>query len=199
MKNLVVFASGGGSNFKSIYNNINKNDIEDARISLLISNNPESKAVKFAEENSIDTFVTNYSRYPNREEYVSKLINKVTEHKPKLIILAGYMKLIPKELVETFSKMIINIHPAKLPDFGGKGFYGMNVHQAVIDSKSKTTAVTVHYVNEEYDKGMVIHEELIDVHENDTPDSLAERVLKHEHNIYSKVINDIINNKVKYE
>ena len=199
MKNLVVFASGGGSNFKSIYNNIDKNNIEGARISLLISNNPKSKAVKFAEENSIDTFIANDSRYPDREEYVSKLIDKINEHNPELIVLAGYMKLVPKELVETFSEMIINIHPGKLPDFGGKGCYGMNVHRAVIDSKSKTTAVTIHYVNEEYDEGMVIHEELIDVLENDTPESLAERVLKYEHNIYSKVINDIINNKVEYE
>ena len=194
MKNLVVFASGGGSNFKSIYNNIEKNEIEDTRISLLISNNPKSKVVSFAEENSIDTFIANHSRYPDRDEYVSKLINKITEYRPELIILAGYMKLIPEEIVEAFSDMIINIHPGKLPEFGGKGYYGMNVHRAVIDSKSKTTAVTIHYVNEEYDKGMVIHEELIDVLDNDTPETLGERVLKYEHKIYSKVINDIINN-----
>ena len=194
MKNLVVFASGGGSNFKSIYNNIEKNEIENTRISLLISNNPKSKVVSFAEENSIDTFIANHSRYPDRDEYVSKLINKIAEYRPELIVLAGYMKLIPEEIVEAFSDMIINIHPGKLPEFGGKGYYGMNVHQAVIDSKSKTTAVTIHYVNEEYDKGMVIHEELIDVLDNDTPETLGERVLKYEHKIYSKVINDIINN-----
>lgn len=194
MKNLVVFASGSGSNFKSIYNNIEKNEIEDTRISLLISNNPKSKVVSFAEENSIDTFIANHSRYPDRDEYVSKLINKIAEYRPELIVLAGYMKLIPEEIVEAFSDMIINIHPGKLPEFGGKGCYGMNVHRAVIDSKSKTTAVTIHYVNEEYDKGMVIHEELIDVLDNDTPETLGERVLKYEHKIYSKVINDIINN-----
>jgi len=194
MKNLVVFASGSGSNFKSIYNNIEKNEIEDTRISLLISNNPKSKVVSFAEENSIDTFIANHSRYPDRDEYVSKLINKIAEYRPELIVLAGYMKLIPEEIVEAFSDMIINIHPGKLPEFGGKGYYGMNVHRAVIDSKSKTTAVTIHYVNEEYDKGMVIHEELIDVLDNDTPETLGERVLKYEHKIYSKVINDIINN-----
>ena len=194
MKNLVVFASGGGSNFRSIYNNIEKNNIEGVKISLLISNNPKSKVVSFAEENSIDTFIANHSRYPDRDEYVSKLINKIAEYRPELIVLAGYMKLIPEEIVEAFSDMIINIHPGKLPEFGGKGYYGMNVHRAVIDSKSKTTAVTIHYVNEEYDKGMIIHEELIDVLDNDTPETLGERVLKYEHKIYSKVINDIINN-----
>ena len=199
MKNLVVFASGGGSNFRSIYNNIEKNNIEGVKISLLISNNPNSKAVSFAKENSISTFIANYSRYPDRKVYADKLLSKITEHNPALIILAGYMKLIPKELVDAFSNMIINIHPGKLPDFGGKGYYGMKVHQAVIESKSKTTAVTIHYVNEEYDKGMIIHEELIDVLDNDTAESLAERVLKYEHKIYSKVINDIINNKVEYE
>ena len=131
--------------------------------------------------------------------YADKLLSKITEHNPSLIVLAGYMKLIPKELVEAFSNMIINIHPGKLPDFGGKGYYGMKVHQAVVDSKSKTTAVTIHYVNEEYDKGMIIHEELIDVLDDDTAETLAERVLKYEHKIYPKVINDIINNKVEYE
>mgnify|MGYP006089082533 FL=1 len=198
MNNLVVFASGGGSNFKSIYNNIQKNKIKDTRISLLISNNPKSKAVSFAKKNSINTFIANHSRYPDAEKYTSKLKNTIIKHNPVLIILAGYMKLIPKEIVEAFSNMIINIHPGKLPDFGGKGCYGMNVHRAVIDSKSKTTAVTIHYVNEEYDQGMIIHEELIDVLEYDTPESLAERVLKYEHKIYSQVINNIIN-RVKYE
>ena len=198
MNNLVVFASGGGSNFKSIYNNIEKNKIKDTRISLLISNNPKSKAVSFAKKKSINTFIANHSRYPDADEYTSKLKNTIIKHNPVLIILAGYMKLIPKEIVEAFSNMIINIHPGKLPDFGGKGCYGMNVHRAVIDSKSKTTAVTIHYVNEEYDQGMIIHEELIDVLEYDTPESLAERVLKYEHKIYSQVINNIIN-RVKYE
>jgi folate-dependent phosphoribosylglycinamide formyltransferase PurN len=103
------------------------------------------------------------------------------------------MKLIPKKIINRFKNKIINIHPGKLPEFGGKGYYGMNVHRAVIDSGTKSTAVTVHYVNEEYDRGMIIHEEIIDVKEDDTPETLSERVLKYEHKIYSDVINKIIN------
>ena len=108
------------------------------------------------------------------------------------------MKLIPKEVVEEFNNKIINIHPGKLPEFGGKGFYGMNVHNAVINSKVNSTAVTIHYVNEEYDKGLTIHEEPIEVYKDDTAESLSKRVLSYEHKLYSKIINQIIN-KVENE
>jgi len=195
MNNLVVFASGGGSNFRSILKNTKNNKIKNCQVSLLISNNSNSKAILYAKENRVDTFIINHQRYPDKKDYVEVLNNKINGCHPELIILAGYMKLIPKEIVDNFKNKIINIHPGKLPEFGGKGCYGMNVHKAVIDSKVKSTAVTIHYVNEEYDKGMIIYEEIIDVLEDDTPNSLSDRVLEYEHKIYSKVINNIINNK----
>ena len=108
------------------------------------------------------------------------------------------MKLIPKEVIEVFNNKIINIHPGKLPEFGGKGFYGMNVHNAVISSKVNSTAVTIHYVNEEYDKGLTIHEEPIEVYKDDTAESLSRRVLSYEHKLYSRIINQLIN-KVENE
>ena len=198
MKRLVVFASGSGSNFKAIYNNIKEQKIENAKIELLVSNNPNSGSVSFAKNNSINTFIVNQKTHPNRSSYIKSLNDRLLSCNPHLIILAGYMKLIPKEVVEAFNNKIINIHPGKLPEFGGKGFYGMNVHSAVINSKINSTAVTIHYVNEEYDKGLTIHEEPIEVYKNDTAESLSKRVLSYEHKLYSKVINQIIN-KVENE
>ena len=162
---------------------------------MLVSNNSNSNAILYAKEQKIDTFIINQQRYPDEQEYIEALTNKISQHHPSLVVLAGYMKLIPKKIISRFKNKIINIHPGKLPEFGGKGYYGMNVHRAVIDSGVTSTAVTVHHVNEEYDKGMIIHEEIIDVMEDDTPETLSERVLKYEHKIYSDVINKIINGK----
>jgi len=194
MKNIVVFASGGGSNFKSIYNDILNGKIKNTKISLLISNNPKSGAIIFARDKGIDTFVLNTNQYPEMDEYNNVLIQKLGEINPSLVVLAGYMKLIPSIITSIYEGKIINIHPGKLPDFGGKGFYGMNIHKAVINSGEKETAVTIHYVNEEYDKGMTIHEEIVSVNNNDSAESLAKRVLSIEHLVYPKIINKLLNN-----
>ena len=198
MKRLIVFASGSGSNFKAIYNNIKKQKIKNANIELLVSNNSKSGAVLFAKNNSINTFIINQKIHPDRKEYIKSLNDRLLSCNPHLIILAGYMKLIPKEVVKLFNNKIINIHPGKLPEFGGKGYYGLNVHNAVISSKVNKTAVTIHYVNEEYDEGLTIHEEPIEVFKNDTAESLSNRVLSYEHKLYSKIINQLIN-KVENE
>ena len=198
MKRLIVFASGSGSNFKAIYNNIKKQKIKNANIELLVSNNSKSGAVLFAKNNSINTFIINQKIHPDRIEYIKSLNDRLLSCNPHLIILAGYMKLIPKEVVKLFNNKIINIHPGKLPEFGGKGYYGLNVHNAVISSKVNKTAVTIHYVNEEYDEGLTIHEEPIEVFKNDTAESLSNRVLSYEHKLYSKIINQLIN-KVENE
>ena len=194
MKSIVVFASGGGSNFKSIYNSTLNGKIKNTSISLLISNNPKSGAVLFAKEKDIDVFILNANRYPDNDEYESVLIEKLKKVEPILVILAGYMKLIPSKTTSIYKGKIINIHPGKLPDFGGKGFYGMNVHQAVINSGVKETAITIHYVNEEYDKGMIIHQEKIPINRDDSVESLAKRVLLMEHKIYPQIINKLLNN-----
>ena len=192
MNNLVVFASGSGSNFISIYKNTLNKSIENSRIVLLVSNNPFCNSVNFAKGNNIESFVINKKRFPENDEYNRVLKNRLFEANPTLIILAGYIKLIPSAITSFYENKIINIHPGKLPHFGGKGFYGLNVHKAVIDRGNKKTAVTIHYVNKEYDKGQIIHEEIIDVLDNDSPESLSKRVLEYEHKVYSKVINGIL-------
>ena len=193
MKTLVVFASGGGSNFKCIYNNTLNGKILNTKITLLISNNPSSGAILFAKDNNIDTLILNNKSYPNRIDYNNILKKILMKLNPDLIVLAGYMKLIPKEITSIYKNKIINIHPAKIPEFGGKGFYGMNVHKAVIASGVKNTAVTIHYVNEEYDKGTIIYTEVLPIFKEDTATSLSQRVLLVEHKVYSRVINNLLN------
>ena len=193
MNNIIVFASGGGSNFEVIYNNTRNRKIKNTQISSLISNTPKSKAVAFAKYNNINTFIVNKFRFPDYSQYIDKLNDVLASDKPDLVVLAGYMKLIPKEITSIYKNKIINIHPAKLPEFGGKGFYGINVHKAVIESGVKNTAVTIHYVNEEYDKGIIICEEEVSIIEGETASSLSQRVLLVEHKVYSKVINNLLN------
>jgi len=192
---IVIFASGGGTNFIAIYKNILKSKIENSKISLLVSNNPNSGAVEFARKNNIEIFIANRKIYPNDEKYKKTLIDKLTNVSPDLIVLAGYMKLIPGEVTSLFENRIINIHPGKLPEFGGEGMYGLNVHKAVIESREKYTAVSIHHVNERYDEGKIIYEEKIRVFRDDTPESLSDRVLNYEHKIYSVVINNLLNER----
>ena len=192
---IVIFASGGGTNFISIYKNVLNSKIKNSKISLLVSNNPNSGAIEFARKNDIKTFIANGKTFPNDEEYKKTLIEKLTNVCPDLIVLAGYMKLLPEEITSLFENRIINIHPGKLPEFGGKGMYGLNVHKAVIKSREKYTAVSIHYVNERYDEGKIIHEEKIRVFRDDTPESLSDRVLNYEHKIYSVVINNLLNER----
>lgn len=183
--NLAVFASGTGSNFINIYNHIVNGDIL-GNLALLISNNPRCKAVEFAKENGIDYQIINKFRFSdNIEEKMLEVLNNNNIH---LIILAGYMKKIPRKVIEKYDEKIINIHPALLPKFGGKGFYGMNVHKAVIASKQEETGITIHFVNGEYDAGDIIYQQEINVLKEDSAESLAKRVLELEHENYPRII-----------
>ena len=183
--NLAVFASGTGSNFINIYNHIVNGDIL-GNLTLLISNNPTCKAVEFAKENGIDYQIINKFRFSDNIE--QKMLEVLNNNNIHLIILAGYMKKIPRKVIEKYDEKIINIHPALLPKFGGKGFYGMNVHKAVIDSKQEKTGITIHFVNGEYDAGDIIYQQEINVLKEDSADNLAKRVLELEHENYPRII-----------
>ena len=187
--NIAVFASGSGSNFINIYNHICDNKIE-ANLKLLISNNSYCNAVLFAKENNISYKIINGYRFES--SVIDNVMSKALEiNNIDLIILAGYMKKIPPKIIGCYSQRILNIHPSLLPKFGGQGFYGMKVHQAVIDSKEKVTGITIHFVDSSYDTGDIIYQKQIDVLDDDTPDSLASRVLQLEHMKYPEVIREI--------
>ena len=186
--NIAVFASGTGSNFTNIYKHIRNGNIW-AEMSLLISNNSNCKAISFAKDNNINYKIINNSRFSDNQ--IDDIMLKILmNNKVDLIVLAGYMKKIPKKVIEYYHNRILNIHPALLPKFGGKGFYGMKIHEAVISSKEKTTGVTIHLVDNNYDTGDIIYQEKIKVMENDTPSSISGRVLELEHKIYPKIIKE---------
>ena len=146
MKKIAIFASSGGSNFKAIYEKIISLDIP-AEICLVISNNPSCGAIDFAEQNSLPTFIVNKTRYPDSHSRETILLQNLLTADIDLICLAGYMKMIPENIVANFENRVLNIHPALLPDFGGKGFYGMKVHETVIQSNADESGATVHFVD----------------------------------------------------
>jgi len=190
LKNIVVFASGSGSNFQAIIDSIEKGDIE-AKISGLIASRSGIGAIERANSHNIPHYVP--SDEGSESSFSELLISKLVEWSPDLIVLAGFLKKIPSEVIEMYRNRIINIHPSLLPKFGGKGFYGIKVHKAVIDAGETESGCTVHFVNEHYDKGDIIKQQRVRVSHDDTPETLAQKVLKEEHKLLPNVIAEILN------
>jgi len=185
--NVAVFASGRGSNFRAILDNIDRGEIK-ARISIIISNRSDAGIFNIAQDRNIPYRHINPSDYTTEKDYCSEVLSLLDECSVGLIVLAGYLKKIPSEIITQYRNRIMNIHPALLPAFGGQGMYGMKVHQAVVEYGAKVTGVTVHFVDEEYDHGPIILQEPIGVDDDDTPELLAEKVLSVEHRVYSRAI-----------
>ena len=198
MKKIAIFASGGGSNFREIYNQIQKGDIP-AKIVLVVSNNPQCGSIIFASEQGLENFIVNDTRFPNPDTRDKLLLQALLKAEVELICLAGYMRLLPKRIVKEYKDRILNIHPALLPQFGGKGFYGMKVHEAVIDAGAAESGATVHLVDEEYDHGKIIAQKKVKVRDGDTAKTLAKRVLKVEHDLYPKVVKAFCKDRVVWE
>lgn len=193
--NIAVFASGRGSNLLAIIDAIKKGKLK-AIVALVVSNNSDSGALRIAKENGIEAIHISRKKFSSDEEYVNSLMQELRKRNIDFIVLAGYMKKIPAEIVREYRNKILNIHPALLPAFGGQGMYGMNVHRAVIDYGVKITGVTIHIVDEEYDHGPIVFQKAIEVKDDDTPETLAERVLKVEHEVYPQIINLFAEGKV---
>ena len=198
MKKIAVFVSGGGSNFKAIHHQIIQGNIL-GKIVIVFSNNPNCGAIKFAEENSIPIFIINAARYPNAHTRDEFLLETCLKAEIDLICLAGFMKMLPQNIVKQYEYRILNIHPGLLPEFGGKGFYGTRVHEAVINTGKRESGATVHFVDEIYDHGPIILQKKVEVMETDTPESLAARVLKLEHELFPEVVKAFCENKIIME
>ena len=198
MKKIAVFVSGGGSNFKAIHHQIIQGNIL-GKIVMVFSNNPNCGAIKFAEENSIPIFIINAARYPNAHARDEFLLETCLKAEIDLICLAGFMKMLPQNIVKHYEYKILNIHPGLLPEFGGKGFYGTRVHEAVINTGKRESGATVHFVDEIYDHGPIILQKKVEVMETDTPESLAARVLKLEHELFPEVVKAFCENKIIME
>jgi phosphoribosylglycinamide formyltransferase-1 len=185
--NLCVLASGRGSNLKSIIDSYKKGKII-SKVVLVISNNSNSNALNIARSNQIPAYHLSQKQFSTEQEYVKAFLDLLEKHKVDMIILAGYMKLLPAEIVRTFQNKILNIHPALLPSFCGQGMYGMKVHEAVISYGAKVSGASVHIVDEIYDNGPVVIQRTVKVADEDTPETLQKKVLKIEHKLFPEAI-----------
>ena len=184
-----VMASGGGSNFKAIIERIGEGDLE-AQCKFLITNNGTCGAVEHAKEYGIPVYHISGKTHPDVAAYEAALLEVLDRYNVDLLILAGYMKALPASFVRRMAGRILNIHPSLLPKYGGKGFWGIHVHEAVIAAHEKESGPTVHLVSEKIDQGKILAQVKVPVLEGDTPEVLAARVLEQEHDLYWKTIRD---------
>ncbi len=195
MLKIAAFVSGRGSNLKSVYEKVSK---EKITICAVVSDKKDCLAVNFAFQNNIPVYFVSSKE---KEGFINfpELIQKLKSCSADLILLAGYLKKIPDEFVDAFENKIINIHPALLPSFGGKGMYGINVHQAVFDSSTKVSGATVHFVDKIYDNGKIISQRSVDISGVKDAEEIASRVLKVEHELLPYVVEKFADNKIKIE
>lgn len=188
-KKVAIFASGSGSNAEKIIQYF-END-PAIKVSIILTNNPAAGVIEKAKNYKIDVRIFNKKDFYESSE----IIDLLKEANINLIVLAGFLWLLPQNLIANFPNQIINIHPALLPKYGGKGMYGINVHKAVVDAKEKESGITIHYIDDKYDEGEIILQKKCSLSENDTPEQVAKKVLALEHEYYPKVIADILRNK----
>ncbi|MFW5775459.1 MAG: phosphoribosylglycinamide formyltransferase [Chitinivibrionales bacterium] len=196
--NCAVFASGGGSNFQALLDRQKAGQLH-VEFKLMIGNNSKAAAFERARNHDIPCLHCAPSHFDTPKQYTERLLQTLKEHDIEMIVLAGYMRMIPPAVVRAFHHKILNIHPALLPAFGGKGMYGKKVHQAVIDYGAKVTGVTVHLVDEQYDHGPVILQDTVRVEDTDDADSLARRVLAVEHASYWRAVEAVARGRVRVE
>ncbi len=194
MIRVAVFVSGRGSNLEAILNSPKLKKL--VIVKAVISDNAECPAFEIAKKNSIDTYNVgkqeNFIHYSDLAEFLKSL-------DIGLIVLAGFLKMFPETVIKNFNNRIINIHPALLPSFGGKGMYGMNVHKAVYNSGAKVSGATVHFIDEAYDEGKIIAQKKVDISDVKFPEQIAERVLKIEHELLPFVIEKFARNQITVE
>lgn len=178
MMNIAVLVSGGGTNLQALIDAQNRGEIKNGRITLVVSSNPDAYAIERAKKNGIKTVVVAKKDYSDRAQYTRAITGVMTENKVDLIVYAGFMIILDSQIVEAFPSKMMNVHPALIPSFCGKGYYGLHVHEAVLDSGVKLTGATVHFVTQDCDAGPIIMQKAIEVENDDTPETLQKRVMK---------------------
>ncbi|SFU26962.1 phosphoribosylglycinamide formyltransferase-1 [Pustulibacterium marinum] len=186
MKNVIIFASGSGSNAENIIHYFNDNN--DVTVNLILSNNPKAYVLERAKNHKISAITFNRTAF-----YDSNFILDIVKTaKPDLIVLAGFLWKFPENIINAFPNKIINIHPALLPKYGGKGMYGAHVHEAVVANKETESGITIHYVNEHYDDGVTIFQASCEVLATDTADDVAKKVHELEYEHFPKIIDQLL-------
>jgi phosphoribosylglycinamide formyltransferase-1 len=185
-KKIAIFASGSGTNAEKIMSHFRHHDTGE--VVLVLSNKPDALVLERARKFGVPTHVFDREKFYNSTEVLDLLVEKGIS----LVVLAGFLWLVPADLIRAFPNRMVNIHPALLPKYGGKGMYGRHVHEAVIRNKEKESGISIHYVNEIYDDGQIIRQEKCEVRPDDTPESLAQRIHILEHRVYPLVIEALL-------
>lgn len=178
MMNIAVLVSGGGTNLQALIDAEKRGEIKNGKITCVISSNPDAYALERAKSNGIETVVVPKKDYPDRSEYTAAITNALVEAKADLVVYAGFMIILDSQIVKAFPNKMMNVHPALIPSFCGKGFYGLRVHEAVLASGVKLTGATVHFVTEDCDAGPIIAQKAVPVLNGDTPETLQRRVME---------------------
>lgn len=200
MLNIVVCVSGGGTNLQAVMDAIETGKIAGARIIRVISNNRNAYALTRAREGGIDAVCVSPRDYATRELFHEALLHAVDEAKPDLVVLAGFLVVIPQEMIRRYANRIINIHPSLIPSFCGTGYYGLKVHEAALARGVKVTGATVHFVDEGTDTGPIILQKAVEVCGGDTPEILQRRVMEQaEWQILPRAIDLIANGRIRIE
>lgn len=186
MSNIAIFASGNGTNAENLINYFKNH--QSININLIVSNKKEAFVVQRAINNNINYKIISKSDF-NNKNYVLDILD---DNNIDFIVLAGFLLLIPEFLIQKYPKKIINIHPALLPKYGGKGMYGMHVHESVIKNNDQISGITIHYVNEKYDEGQIVFQAECRINDSDTPESLANKIHELEYRHFPKIIEKII-------
>jgi phosphoribosylglycinamide formyltransferase-1 len=185
MKKILLFASGTGSNVENIIHHFKNH--HDIIVVGVLTNNPNAKVLDKAKNHNVPTLIF------NREQLTDGFVfDKIAELKPDLIVLAGFLWKMPEEIVKAYPNKIINIHPALLPKYGGKGMYGIKVHQTVLANMEKETGITIHYVNEHYDEGEFIFQQKVAIEDCKTPEEVANKIQELEHKHFPKIIEKLL-------
>lgn len=195
---LAVFASGGGTNFQALLDAIDRGDLPATPV-CCISNTSDAGALDRAEKHDVPATVVEPGRFDRPAAFGRALLEVLEQHEATFVALAGYMVKIPPVVVEAYRGRMTNVHPALLPAFGGKGMYGMNVHEAVLEYGVHWSGVTIHLVDEEYDHGPIVLQEPVPVHADDTPETLADRVKAVEHRLYPHALRLFADNRVQFD
>ena len=188
MKKIVLFASGNGTNAEEIIKYFNKDSF--GTVVSVLTNNSDAKVIVKAKKLGVNTLI--FNKIQLNEGFVLNELNKI---KPDLIVLAGFLLKFPEHITEEYPNKIINIHPALLPKYGGKGMYGMNVHNAIFQNKEEKTGITIHFVTPNYDEGAIIFQKSVTISDCKSPEEIAEKVHHLEHKYFPEVISDILNSK----
>ena len=198
MMKMAVLVSGGGTNLQAIMDAMDRGEITNAEIAVVISNNANAYALETEKMKAIEAICVSPKAYASRAEFNQALLETIQSYDVELVVLAGCLVVIPEIIVKAYPNKIINIHPALIPSFCGTGYYGLKVHEGVLERGVKVTGATVHFVDEGTDTGPIILQKAVEVHQGDTPEILQRRVMEEaEWKIMPKAIDLIANDKIE--